>query len=97
MKDTAPGWLSNKTCMSQGVELGKVMSQSQESDADEADAEAEEQDTAEFAASEGKYYGGKWGIYVRAPDLWFRLLDNYGNKLCATWSNRRCASWHNKW
>jgi len=23
----------------------------------------------------GKYYGGKWGIYLRAPDLWFDLID----------------------
>jgi len=23
----------------------------------------------------GKYYGGKWGIYLRAPDLWFDLVD----------------------
>ena len=29
--------------------------------------------------SEGKYYGGKWGVHVRAPDLWFRLIDNYGD------------------
>jgi len=64
----------------QGVELGKVMSQSQEADVDEDDAEPEEQDTAKFAVSEGKYYGGKWGIHVRAPDLWFRLLDNYGDR-----------------
>ena len=60
----------------QGVELGKVMSQSQESNADEA----EEQDTAKFALSEGKYYGGKWGVHVRAPDLWFQLMGNYGKK-----------------
>jgi hypothetical protein len=64
----------------QGVELGKVISQSQESDADEADAEAEEQDTAKFAVVKGKYYGGKWGVHVRAPDLWFQLMGNYGKK-----------------
>ena len=23
----------------------------------------------------GKYYGGKWGIHLRAPDLWFDLVD----------------------
>jgi methylase of polypeptide subunit release factors len=64
----------------QGVELGKVMSQSQEADVDEEDAKPEEQDTAKFAVSEGKYYGGKWGVHVRAPDLWFQLMDNYGKK-----------------
>lgn len=24
----------------------------------------------------GDYQGGKWGVYLRAPDLWFRLLDS---------------------
>ena len=28
-----------------------------------------------------RYYGGKWGVYLRAPDLWFRLLDAYGSRL----------------
>jgi hypothetical protein len=26
----------------------------------------------------GYYYGGKWGIHLRAPDLWFKLVDDYG-------------------
>jgi hypothetical protein len=29
---------------------------------------------------DGDYYGGKWGIHLRAPDLWFELLDNCGNR-----------------
>lgn len=24
---------------------------------------------------EGKYFGGKWGIHLRAPDIWFALQD----------------------
>lgn len=28
----------------------------------------------------GTYYGGKWGVYLRAPDLWFELMDKYGSK-----------------
>lgn len=32
-------------------------------------------------AMPGKYYGGKWGVYLRAPDLWFELLDRYGDRL----------------
>jgi hypothetical protein len=27
------------------------------------------------------YYGGKWGLYVRAPDLWFDLLDRFRDRL----------------
>lgn len=27
------------------------------------------------------YYGGKWGVHLRAPDLWFELLDTFGQRL----------------
>lgn len=30
-----------------------------------------------------KYYGSKWGIHLRAPDLWFDLLEIFGNSLVA--------------
>ncbi len=29
------------------------------------------------------YYGGKWGVYLRAPNLWFRLLDDHGPSFVA--------------
>ena len=29
----------------------------------------------------GQYFGGKWGQHVRAPDLWFDLIDHCGDKL----------------
>ena len=60
-----------------GVELGKMMSQSQEDVTENTDDE--EPGIAELPAQVGKYFGGKWGVHLRAPDLWFRLLDNYGN------------------
>jgi hypothetical protein len=28
----------------------------------------------------GEYYGGKWGVHLRAPDLWFWLLEQTGQK-----------------
>jgi hypothetical protein len=27
------------------------------------------------------YYGGKWGVYIRAPELWFRALSRFGDRL----------------
>ncbi len=33
--------------------------------------------SAMMGREQGKYYGGKWGIYLRAPDLWFDLVDRY--------------------
>ena len=29
----------------------------------------------------GEYSGGKWGIYLRAPDIFFKLLDRCGSRL----------------
>jgi hypothetical protein len=29
----------------------------------------------------GAYLGGKWGIYLRAPDIFFKLLDRCGSRL----------------
>jgi methylase of polypeptide subunit release factors len=29
----------------------------------------------------GEYTGGKWGIYLRAPDIFFKLLDRCGSRL----------------
>ncbi len=31
-------------------------------------------------SSSDTYYGGKWGIHLRAPDLWFELMDQFGDK-----------------
>lgn len=30
---------------------------------------------------QGHYLGGKWGIYLRAPDIFFKLLDRCGSRL----------------
>ena len=32
--------------------------------------------------SEGQDDGGKWGVYLRAPDIWFELQDHYGHNFC---------------
>jgi hypothetical protein len=29
----------------------------------------------------GIYYGGKWGVFLRAPDLWFRFVNDFDKKL----------------
>jgi len=52
-----------------GVQLGIIMGKSKEVDTEDEEAQ------------QGKYYGGKWGVHLRAPDLWFTLLDEYGEKL----------------
>jgi hypothetical protein len=52
-----------------GVRLAAVMKKS-----GEAGENGDEQ------AMSGEYYGGKWGVYLRAPDLWFDLLDEFGDR-----------------
>ncbi len=49
-----------------GVRLGRIMGKPGYTEGNEPDVQI------------GNYYGGKWGMYLRAPDLWFELLDNYG-------------------
>jgi len=49
----------------EGVRLGRIMGKSKYSES----GDPHQQD--------GEYYCGKWGMYLRAPDLWFDLLDNY--------------------
>jgi type I restriction-modification system DNA methylase subunit len=51
-----------------GVRLGVMMGRSQYPGSDDP------------GVQDGDYYGGKWGIYLRAPDLWFELLDNLGTR-----------------
>ncbi|MBZ5536871.1 MAG: N-6 DNA methylase [Acidobacteriia bacterium] len=34
-----------------------------------------------FSFLKGEYLGGKWGIYLRAPDIFFKLLDRCGSRL----------------
>jgi type I restriction-modification system DNA methylase subunit len=45
----------------------------------EDDAEEAEQERA--ATGPAEYQGGKWGQYVRAPDVWFELLDHAGGRM----------------
>ena len=33
------------------------------------DEDDEGQDSVEFPVQIGKYFGSKWGVYLRAPDL----------------------------
>lgn len=59
-----------------GVQLAELMKGS------DGESDAEEDDGEELGdAQAGDYYGGKWGIHLRAPDLWFALVDKLGDKL----------------
>ncbi|MBW2069587.1 MAG: SAM-dependent DNA methyltransferase, partial [Deltaproteobacteria bacterium] len=52
----------------EGVRLGVIMGKSKDHGNDDPESQI------------GDYYGGKWGMYLRAPDLWFQIIDNYGTR-----------------
>ena len=63
-----------------GVELGAVMrGDATNSGGQEESGSGEES----IDHSKGDYFGGKWGVYVRAPDLWFELVDKYGDRFAS--------------
>ena len=53
----------------EGVGVGVIMRES-----------AEEDEMGEDEAQKGDYYGSKWGVFLRAPDIWFQLLDDFGSR-----------------
>jgi len=63
----------------EGVELGRIM-RGEDTAADEADAEETTNEESDTPKAADDYYGGKWGVYVRAPDLWFELTNQFSQK-----------------
>jgi len=51
-----------------GVRLGQLLGKSKRGPAEKTDRQA------------GDYYGGKWGMHLRAPDVWFELIDRFGDQ-----------------
>lgn len=62
-----------------GVELGAMMRGETSSTDDDEEAEAEAADE-KIEPKSGDYFGGKWGVYLRAPDLWFDLIDRFEDR-----------------
>ncbi|MEI8325599.1 MAG: N-6 DNA methylase, partial [Betaproteobacteria bacterium] len=62
-----------------GVELGAVV-RGEAPSADDEEASGAEAEERQTHAAQGDYFGGKWGVYLRAPDLWFDLIDRYGGR-----------------
>jgi hypothetical protein len=52
----------------QGVQLGTILHRSPDMNEDTEHAQ------------NGAYYGGKWGVFLRAPDVWFSLMDNLSGR-----------------
>ena len=62
----------------EGVALGRIMRG--EDAADTQEGEQENSGITDSDRSDDEYFGGKWGIYLRAPDLWFELQSKFSGK-----------------
>jgi methylase of polypeptide subunit release factors len=63
--------VTQRELLEDGIRLARLMRKSG-GDGEEDGDETPQQTTEET------YYGGKWGIHLRAPDLWFELMDRFG-------------------
>ena len=57
-----------------GIRLARLMRKSGDTDDQESSEDIDPPSGSEH------YYGGKWGIHLRAPDLWFKLMDDFGDR-----------------
>lgn len=64
----------------EGVELGRIMRGEPPAESTDGDEEAPDADATDTVRAAGDYYGGKWGVYLRAPDLWFELANQFSHK-----------------
>lgn len=69
--------VSQSKLLEDGIKLARLMRSSGDTE------DVENRDEGESPSPEGSYYGGKWGIYLRAPDLWFELMDRLGEKFAS--------------
>ena len=63
--------IAQKHLWDEGVRLGRIM---------RGNGEVDEDGEENSGGSSGSYFGGKWGVYVRAPDLWFEWMKRFGKK-----------------
>ena len=62
--------------------MGRIM-RGEDDSAEDADGEAASHSESDMPKAADDYYGGKWGVFLRAPDLWFELTNQYSQNFCA--------------
>ena len=66
----------------EGVDLGRIMrGEEPATDEDDSDQTDENSGSRESKIA-NDYYGRKWGVYLRAPDLWFELTNRFAQEIC---------------
>src|SRR6266542_2866199 len=61
-----------------GCKLGQIAAGKEEREK-ESEANSSLHEEAAAYHTGGGYLGGKWGVYLRAPDLYFELMEKYGD------------------
>jgi len=62
-----------------GCKLGQIAAGKEERE-EESEANSSVHEEAAAYHTGGGYLGGKWGVYLRAPDLYFQLMEKYGDQ-----------------
>ncbi|HEY5503629.1 MAG TPA: hypothetical protein VIK28_00615, partial [Sedimentisphaerales bacterium] len=60
-----------------GCKLGLIAAEKEENDDEENGTLHEDPATYQTL---NDYFGGKWGVYLRAPDFYFELMEKYGGR-----------------
>lgn len=69
-----------------GIILGASQGTTLEDESEEEDTEADQEESQSAGSLGGmldNYRAGKWGRYVRAPDLYFEIMRRFGNRFVA--------------
>jgi hypothetical protein len=69
-----------KQLWDEGVKAGLLLGEGIPEDLSTEETEDEEDVEKTNQISMGDYVAGKWGRFLRAPDLYFRLMEKYGNR-----------------
>jgi type I restriction-modification system DNA methylase subunit len=68
--------VSQQKLWDDGCKLGETATDTEE-DTQHEDVARLHEETSAYQTGVG-YLGGKWGVYLRAPDLYFELMEKYG-------------------
>lgn len=65
----------------EGVQAGKLLSKSSSAETSDQDKEPSTHEKAvqDLQSRTKKYVAGKWGRFLRAPDIYFRIMRDYGD------------------
>ena len=94
--------VSQQDLWNEGVEAGKVLANG---DMETANGNGESGSNgesglireAESSYNAGRYVAGKWGRFLRAPDIYFKIMKNYGERFVKLGEIAEIRRRNNQW